>query len=203
MARENSLTQKVTVETYQAAPVVEVRPATMPWWVAGVGGAVVCALGGWAIIAALALVSQLAEGGIVVASAFRFSAQFWLLGHGGAFEQGTRLTLVPLGFTLVVALMLHGTAAYATKQAVLAAGPDCRRGLAVLKGWGTVTLAYAVIAVVVSFVIDPAELRAGLGAAALSAVAGFLGARKAARWDFHESWPVWARAVPRALLGGT
>jgi len=193
----------VVVETY--APARAVRSATMPWWVAGAGGAIVCAVAGWALVAALVLVAQLGATGRVDATNLRGATGAWLLGHGGVWQfGGTTITLVPLTFTAIVAIAIHGVAGYAGKQARLASPAGFSRGLAVLKVTAIVAGVYAVVVTVAAFVIDAGgpSLRAGLGALAVGVVAGFFGAKRHVPWAFQDAWPVWARAVPRAMAAG-
>jgi len=180
------------------------RP-TMPWWAAALGGAVVSAVAGWAMVAAPVLIAQLAQTGAVSGSSFRLATQAWLLGHGGVATIGTEsLTLVPLGLTALIGLVIHGVALYAGKQAALSPAAGGRRGYTAMKVVGVLTGAYAVIVTALALVIDPGpgNLRAGLGALALSAVTGFFGARKSVGWDVQASWPAWARAVPKAMGAG-
>jgi len=172
----------------------------MSWWIAAIGGAGVCALGGWALITALALVSHLAATGAASGSELRFATQVWLLAHGGVLQSGgVRITLVPLVITALVALGLHGVASYAGKQMRLSSGADREPGLGVLAVTGTLTGSYVVVVTIASLVTDPSSLRAAVGAGALAAVMGFVGARRGMKWDFFHAWPVWSRAVPRAI----
>ncbi|MCL2784523.1 MAG: DUF6350 family protein [Propionibacteriaceae bacterium] len=202
MGAKKSRSKKVVLEKYSDDDSA-VRPATMPWWLAAVGGALVCIVAGWAVIAALVLVAQVAEEGVVLGSALHFATQVWLLSHGGIFELGiTRITLVPLGYTAILALLIHGAASYAGKQAELSGGPDMQRGYAVAKVTGVMMAVYGAVVTVAAFVIDLSTVRAGLGAIVLAGGIGFFGARKAIDWNPHQRWPVWARALPRAAVAG-
>ena len=201
VAREDSLTTRLTLETYQ--PPAPPKSATMPWWAAAVGAGLVSAIGGWALVAALVLISQLAQTGVVLGSGLRLATQMWLLGQGGILEiSGVRITLVPLGLTAIIAVLLYGTSGYAAHQAVLSSGDDAKLGLAVAKVTGVVAASYAVTVTIASFLVDGSDLRAAAGAMVLSLVMGFFGARKSAKWNLAQSWPVWARAVPRAVGAG-
>lgn len=200
---EDSLTTRLTVEIFQPPEPVSAHSAAMPWWLAALGAGLVCAIAGWALVAALVLVSQLAQTGIVLGSALRLSTQMWLLGQGGILEvAGTRITLVPLGFTAILALILHGTAGYAGRQAALLGGEGLRPGITVLKVTAVVAASYTVVVTLASFLVDAGNLRAASGGMGLSVAMGFLGARKALKWNPARDWPVWARAVPRAVGAG-
>ena len=208
VAREESLTTRLTLETYQ--PPAELKTATMPWWAAALGAGLVSAIGGWALVSALVLISQLAQTDVVVGPDLKLSTQMWLLGQGGILViSGVRITLVPLGFTAILAVLLYGTAGYAARQAVLAGAKNL--GLAVAKVTGVVAVSYTVTVTIASFLVDGSDLRAASGGLGLSLVMAFFGARKSAKWNPAQSWPVWMRAIPRAigagvltaLLGGT
>jgi len=208
VAREESLTTRLTLETYE--PPAELKSATMPWWAAALGAGLVSAIAGWALVSALVLISQLAQTGVVVGPALRLSTQMWLLGQGGILEiSGIRITLVPLGLTAIIAVVLHGTAGYAARQAVLSGSTNL--GLVTAKVMGVVAATYTAAVTIASFLVDGSDLRAASGALGLSLVVAFFGARKSAKWNPAQSWPVWARAIPRAigagvltaLLGGT
>jgi len=114
------------------------------------------------------------------------------------------ITLVPLGYTAIIALIIHGAAGYAGKQADLAGGPDLRRGIAVAKVTGVLTASYTVIVTTAAMLIeaDGPAMRAVFGSAVLTAVIGFFGARRSVGWNVHLTWPIWARAIPRAIVAG-
>ena len=200
VAREESLTTRLTLEAYQ--PPDQVKSAAMPWWLAAIGAGVVCAISGWALVAAMVLISELAQTGTVVGSALRLATQMWLLGQGGILEiSGVRITLVPLGLTAIIALLMHGTSGYAARQAVVSAGENPNRGLIAAKVTGVVAASYSVIVTIASFLMED-DVRPASGALALSLVMGFFGARKSAKWNPMRSWPAWARAIPRAIWAG-
>jgi len=199
VAREESITTRLTLETYE--PPEEPKRATMPWWAAAIGAGFMSAVGGWALVTALVLISQVAQTGIVLGSGLKLATQMWLMGQGGILDvSGVRITLIPLGLTAIIAVLLHGTAGYAARQAVLEGG--AKKGAAVAKVTGVVAASYAIIVTIASFLVDGSDLRAASGALGLSLVVGFFGARKGATWDMAKSWPVWARAVPRAVGAG-
>jgi len=175
----------------------------MAWWVASLGGAAVCAIVGWALVAAMVLIAQLAQTGSTGGSALHLATRLWLLGNGGVLDlSGVRITLVPWGFAGIVALSLHGVSGYAGKQAWLSSGPEFNRGATVAKITGTVAATYALIVTIAALIIDPRNLRAGIVALVVALIMGFLASRKAVRWNVYEAWPIWARAVPRAISAG-
>jgi len=201
VAREESLTTRLTLEAYQ--PPDQVKSAAMPWWLAAIGAGVVCAISGWALVAAMVLISELAQTGTVVGSALRLATQMWLLGQGGILEiSGVRITLVPLGLTAIIALLMHGTSGYAARQAVVSAGENPNLGLIVAKVTGVVTVSYTAIVTIASFLMEAGDVRPASGALALSLVMGFFGARKSAKWNPMRLWPAWAQAIPRAIWAG-
>ncbi|MDR0849708.1 MAG: DUF6350 family protein [Propionibacteriaceae bacterium] len=202
MAHEDSITRTLTVEVYKPQP-ERVRAPAMPWWAAGIGGAVVCAVGVWAIIAAVALLSQLAQTGGVTGVPMDFATRFWLLAHSGILTMaGSQISLIPLGVTAIVALTLHGVGGYAAKQALSSVDDLPEVGATVAKVAGVVAGVYTVVVTAVAMVFDmggPA-LRAGGGAAVLGLVMAFLGARRALDWTPTKSWPMWTRAIPKAAM---
>lgn len=175
----------------------------MAWPIAAIGGGIVCAIAGWAVISALVLVPQMVQTGADTAAALNFSTRAWLLCHGGVMDpDGLRITLVPLSITAVIALVLHGVAGYAGKQAVLSSKGVLNPAATVMKVTAVLTATYAIVVTIACFVMDSSDLRAGLGALALSLVMGFFGARKSVKWDVMASWPRWAAAIPRAMGTG-
>ncbi|GAB2968416.1 cell division protein PerM [Nocardioides montaniterrae] len=88
--------------------------------------------------------------------ALRVGAFGWLLAHGsGISVEGARITAIPLGFTLLVAWAIWRTG-HRVGEAVSGHGPDVRglsdgaRDLTVPLVGGLFTMAYAVVAVLVS-----------------------------------------------------
>ena len=202
VAREESLTARLTLETYQPRDQPK-SAAAMPWWLAAIGAGLVSAIGGWALVAALVLISQLAQTGIILGSALRLATQMWMLAQGGILDiSGIRITLVPLGLTAIIAVLVHGTSGYAARQAVLSGGHNFSRGLTVAKVMGVVTVSYTAIVAIASFLMDAGDVRPASGALGLSCVMGFFGARKSAKWNPSRSWPIWAQAIPRAIGAG-
>ncbi|MDR2973398.1 MAG: DUF6350 family protein, partial [Propionibacteriaceae bacterium] len=204
MPRDDSPRTRLKVETYEARA-DQPQPATMPWWLAAVGGAVVCAAVGWVVVTACVLVARLAGAGTVTGRAMELATRMWLLIHGGVLQwDGLRVSLVPLTLTAVVAVALHGVAGYAAKQAVLAAGSQLRPIRTTVRVTLTMAATYTaiVLAVTVSLDATASSLRAGLWAFALCLVTGFFGARRAVGWRVSAAWPQWLRVMAPAMGAG-
>ena len=202
VAHEDSITRTLKVEIYKPQR-DQVRAAAMPWWAAAIGGALVCAVAVWAIIAAVALLSQLAQEGSVTSTPMDFATRFWLLAHGGILTlAGSEISLIPLGVTGIVALALHGAGEYAAKQVLLSVDKLVTPGVTVAKVSGVVAAVYAVVVIGVALFIDmggPA-LRAAGGAFILALVMAFFGAKRALDWAPQKAWPMWTRAIPKAAM---
>jgi hypothetical protein len=197
----------VEIESVDTVRPVPVEP-TMSWWLAAAGGTGVAALAGWALVTCPVVISQLAATSEVGRGGFLLGTRLWLLAHGGpAVIEGLRVSLIPLGVTLLIGLILHGVASYAAHQAVLAHGlvdlvPERRRGIALTVA-GLMTGVYTVIVAAAAIWTDPGGPGplAILGAVVLGGLSTLLGARSAVAWRPHLAWPAWTRAIPRAALG--
>jgi hypothetical protein len=184
----------------------------MAWWLAAAGGALAAALAGWVIVAAFVAWGQLAGAGELTGTAFLLSTQFWLLAHGGPLTRdGVTITLVPLGLTALLALLLHSVGVYAGRQAKLAR-PDAAPQALTARVAAVLGVSYGLVATIATtFLAAPGTVPvAGLGALLLAFVLGGFGARSATGWRPQRSWPAWAQVLPRAvatavvvlLLGG-
>jgi hypothetical protein len=153
----------------------------------------------------LIVIAEMAQTGEVSGAALELSTRVWLLCHGGILEVGgARITLVPLAFTALIAFAFHGVASYAGKQLSLSSASDLKMGFAVAKVTGVGVISYFAVVTAAAIIVDTGgpHTRASLGAIALSALMGFMGSRKALKWNFHHSWPLWSRAIPSAMWAG-
>ena len=178
-------------------------PATMPWWVATIGGALLSAAAGWVILTAPSIVAVLIVTQVPVGETMRFGTRLWLLCHGARIVVGgVPVTLVPLTLTAVIGLALHGCAAFAARLALMRATATATvRRTVVLRVVAVLAGTYGAIVAIVSAASRAGfSLRATGGAVLLAAGFGFFGARRAAGWDPTRRWPAWARPVPRALV---
>jgi hypothetical protein len=171
--------------------------------------ALAAAVAGWLIVAAPIVVAAITGPTRSIAGGFELATQFWLLAHGaGAVIGGTTITLMPLGLTAVLVLILSGLSGVAAHQAVLAQESDelthevQQRMLARLVLW--FTGAYLVTVGVVAFLLTtPTQVaKALLGSALLAGVSSLIGVGRALGWVPTRSWPAWARRVPRAAGAG-
>jgi hypothetical protein len=153
----------------------------------------------------MVLTSVVTQEEINVSETLRLSTRIWLLIHGGVLQLGaTTITLVPLGLTAMVGLLLHGVGGYCGKQADRSGGDDLRRPQVIAKVVGVITATYASLVVGAALFIDAGgpNTRAGIGAILLSAVMSFLGSRKTIRWEQRPIWPIWTQAIPQAVGSG-
>ena len=142
----------------------------------------VAALSGLAVLAAVVLVTWVADAAVGSSGgdAVRAAGFAWLLGHGGGLSvPGGHVSAVPLGVTAIAAVLLHRAGASVGRAAEPA---DLT---AAAKATGALTGAYALTALVVALLTGTGTLsssawRAGLGAARLAAVAGGCGLVRAA-----------------------
>ncbi len=202
-----ALTVKGLTSSRSETPLV--RAPAMPWALASVVGGVGCALAGWLLVAAPVVTATLSGPARPLSGGFALGTQLWLLAHGaGAAIGGTTITLVPLGLTLLFALMVVGVSGSAARQAQLLypddnlTNEDRRRWTGLIVG--TFSGSYVIAVGLTAFLTtNPAQMaRALAGATVLSVAGSFFGASRTLRWRPTQSWPVWVRRVPRAAAAG-
>ncbi len=185
---------------------IEVRVPAMPWLAAGLAGGALCAVAGWLLVVAPVGLAWLTAPVGSLTSALRLGTQLWLLGHGaGATVDKLTVTLVPLGLTLILAIMILGVAGWAARQAQLLHPDDDLPEEVRRRITGRVTLAvsaaYAGSVALVSFLTSSPQqtARALAGAALLSAAAACVGAARTVHWAPGAGLPRWVRLVPRSV----
>jgi len=171
--------------------------------------AVGAAAAGWIIVAAPVVVASLTGPPRAITSGLKLATEIWLLGHGaGALIGATTITLMPLGFTAVLILILSGLVGVAARQAVLAHDSDdlpldVRQRLVprlVLTFTGTYVLTVGSIAFLFS---TPTQVaKALLGAAVLAGLSSLVSVARVVGWDAMRTWPLWAKRVPMAAAAG-
>ena len=189
--------------------VAEVRAPALPWPLAVVLAAVGAAAAGWIIVAAPVVVASLTGPPRAITSGLKLATEVFLLGHGaGAVIGTTTITLMPLGLTALLILILSGLAGVAARQAVLAHESDdlpldVRQRLLprlVLTFTGTYVLTVGSIAFLFS---TPTQVaKALLGAAILAGLSSLVSMARVVGWDAMRTWPLWARRVPLAAAAG-
>lgn len=180
------------------------------WIPASVGAALVSALATWILAAGVAVLGWLPGTTGSVGEALGFGSRMWLLGHLGGIRVGDApWTLAPLGLTLIVVICLNRTATFAAHQALL--GHLVRHGAqpmdaptrlrTIARVAGLQTGVHLVVVLLVS-VTSPGTFvgRVLLGTLVLGAVSTLTGAAAGVGARPIAALPVWARAVPRAVL---
>lgn len=175
----------------------------------------------WPLVAALAAVATAAVGvlpPVVLAvlgwveatdvslwNALALGVRGWLLAHGAPATAGAlHITIVPLGVTLLIAVVAAASSGWAARLARVDADVELsqhdRRSLAARVA-GVFALAYVVCVLVASAVADGTHQpgRAVLGGLVLSGASALVGAGRALGWHPTAWWPAWLRAVPRAV----
>jgi hypothetical protein len=183
-----------------------VRAPALPWLAASLAGGLVCALAGWLLVVAPIGLAWLTSPAGSLSGALRLGTQFWLLAHGaGATLDKLQVTLVPLGITALLVVMLTGVAEWAARQAQLAQPDDdlpvdFRRRIT-----GRITLAiagaYAAAVGSASFLSSTPQqtARALAGALIVAAASAAVGAAHRVGWQPMDSMPRWVRLVPRSV----
>jgi hypothetical protein len=168
--------------------------------------AAAAALSGLATLAAVVLVAWVADArpGSTGTDAVRAAAGGWLLAHGGGLTvAGGNVRGIPLGLTVLAAVVLHRAGASLARAVDV---PDLRtagRAVAALAvPYGLLAAAIAKLAATGTAAAS-APL-AGLGALLLAAVAGGRGVLRAADLGpaLGRRLPAWLPAVCRAVLAG-
>lgn len=175
----------------------------------GALAAFVAALSGLAVLAAVVLVAWVADArsGSSGTDAVRAAADAWLLAHGGGLSLPSgRVTGVPLGLTLLAAVVLHRAGAS------LARAVDVSDLRAAGRATGALAVVYGLTAAVVARIAATgtaasSAVLAGTGAAVLAGLAGGLGVVRGAdlsdalRAALPPRVPALATAAGTAVLG--
>ena len=179
------------------------------WLWAALAGGLAAAAAGWILLTGITVIGWLAADPGSLVGAIRVGTQLWLLANGAQASLGSAVvSLIPWGSTLLFAFMLSRFAAFAaTRGTPRAAGRRC------LSVSGVLAAAYAAPVLGVALALngptpnDPAPdsstglLRAALVAVLVAGLAGVWGSPRALGCSLTGSWPSWARAIPRAVLG--
>ena len=168
--------------------------------------AAAAALSGLATLAAVVLVAWVADAGpgSTGTDAIRAAADAWLLAHGGGLSvPAGHLRGIPLGLTLLAAVVLHRAGASLARAVEVPDLAAAGRAVAAL------AVPYALLAAAVAAVAGTATAAssaplAGIGALLLAAVAGGRGVLRAVGLGpaLVRRVPSWLPAVGRAVLAG-
>lgn len=176
----------------------------VPWVPAAVIGGVGAALLGWLLIVGVAGVAWFTASAIPLPEVLALCSGIWLLAHGGAAGiAGSSLTLMPLGLTLLGALLARTVGRFAAGQAWLARPGAQRvadRFRLALQVAGLTGLGYALVAVVFGLTVGQSvAVVPAVGALAVAAVAGLGGALRGLALRLDDLLPGW---LVGALRGG-
>lgn len=186
----------------------EGAPPVMPWLAAALGGSVFAAAIGWVVVVGITVLGWLSGGIGALSDAIGLGTELWLLANGaGAQIGGARWTLIPLGVTAVFAVVVAQVAGFAARQARTGrlaggdSGADTADRAVVRSVVAIVTPTYVAAVVVVALALGtPGQAVRGFAVSTvLALVASTYGAARALQVDLTETWPVWLRAVPRAV----
>lgn len=182
------------------------RAPVVHWLPASVVGGLAAALFGWILCAGLAVVGWLGGDDAALTDALGVGTQFWLLAHGGGAHVGIyQWTLVPLGFTLLLAVLTSGFASFAARQAKEAAETvlDATQRLHLIRRVVLASAVPYVAAVTVAALLmgnTGQAFRTLLGASLFAVVTTTWGAARALEHRLSHHLPGWARPLPGALL---
>ncbi len=177
----------------------------VPWAPAAVIGGAGAALLGWLLVVGVAGVAWFTASAIPLPDVLAFCAGIWVLAHGGAVEiAGSPVTLMPLGLTLIGAMLAMAVGRFAAGQAWLAR-PGAQRvsdrlGLAAQVA-GLTGLGYAAVAVALGLSVGEWDglVAPAAGALGIAAVAGLAGGLRGLSLRLDDLLPGW---LTGALRGG-
>lgn len=184
----------------------------LPWFVVAAGWGVLAAAGGWALIEVLVLLAWATAPAGELGGAFGSATQLWLLAHGGGLMiGGVRWTLVPLGITGGLGLLLGWLTAKAARRGLQsevtpgAADEEATRarvvGVCTLATGGSYALAVTLVGLFAGSLNQ--GVRTAVGVLLFAAVAAGAGATIGARFRPTRLLPHWARPIPAAVTAAT
>lgn len=167
------------------------------WQVTAVAGGLLCVVTGWLLATGLAVVGWLAADPGTLTGAVVVGTQLWLAGHGVAVELGGLVvSLVPWGVAALMASLVSRAAGFAARA--------IRPGQQPRASWVALVLvgAYAAPVLVAAGLLGRLDVAPGHLLAVLVVLTGAAlhGAGRALGTAWTDSWPDWARPVPRAVL---
>lgn len=184
----------------------------LPWQVIAAGSGLLAAAVGWVVLATLVLIAWLTAPAGDFGDVLHSATQLWLLAHGGGLTMaGVRWTLVPLGITAGLAMLLGFVTVGAARRGLgharttRAPGSEVNRGrvarACMLATGGTYVLVVTGAGVFAGSVGQ--GLRTAIGVLLLTTVAVGWGACRGAGFKVSEALPEWARPVPAAVAAAT
>lgn len=178
------------------------EPWRAPWPLLSVAAAVVSAAAGWVLVTGFCVLGWISVPQIKASAVLELGTQGWLLAHGVSIGlPGARLSIMPLGLTLIIIAVGLG----ACHQAVLHAKPpdEAQVGARAARMTGVFVVVYVVLIVVARHLTesDSAGESSLLGALLLICGLAGVGFARALRWRPARG-AAWLRIVATALGAG-
>lgn len=165
----------------------------------------VAAVGGWVVVAAVVVAGWLSGGQGEFRDALAVASQAWLAAHGGGLAvPGSYWTIAPLGLTSITVVLTGQSTAFAARQQIAGCTVEpttAELWRAVARATSLATAMYTVVVAVIGFWVgsEAQATRALFGALMLSLLAGGWSGVRTLGLRLTEGWPLWWRAVPRAI----
>lgn len=173
----------------------------VPWLLAAMSGGFAVALAGWLLVTGACVVGWLGATDVGFGAAIRFGTELWLLANGGAIVAGgVQLSVVPLGLTLALVVLATGAAGWVIQQ--LPFEPGEQQMAKIWRAIGVFTLTYTLTVGLALFLTSASELvwRTVVCSMLIAGGSGLWAAVSAKEFDPLKHWPVWLKAVPKAVL---
>lgn len=170
---------------------------TAAWIALAAGAGLLALLSGWVLVTGLVVLGWLAAEPGTLGQAVAVGTRLWLLANGGGVDLGSAsVTLIPWGVTLLVAWLVSRAAGFAARHG------EAGSATVIPMVCIVVTVSYLLPLLVIGLLVGGpmSALRSGmvmLVVVGASSAWGCCQAREA--WP-TRSWPVWSRAVPRAII---
>lgn len=172
------------------------------------GAGALAAAAGWVLVAGLTLLGWLTARAGELSDVFTGATQMWLLAHGGGLQiGGIRWTLIPLGVTAILALVIAAVSS-ATAHRMIGDDdePDVRQLFGNLLRVVAVTgTAYALTVVAVAILAGSVTQggRTAIGAGVLALLGTTWGAGRGLGLKLADVLPAWAQPLPAATAAAT
>ena len=173
------------------------RAHRLPWPLAAALGGALVALAGWLLLTAVAVIGWLAAPESDFGAVLGLGTKLWLLSNGGKVViAGLSVSLPPLGVTAVIVLLATGAAGYAVQQAATEGVlPDAL----VPRVAGLLSLSYLACVTAAALASGSDLITALTGGGLIVGGSSYATAYRASDRRMSDSWPLWARSIPKAI----